>query len=215
MVHRAVIGNDCRGPVAEATTREQCNALYPGSNPGRASTLRRCAASGGTPATQPPRLSPEGGLPAVARRAKAGARRAKAGDLLSTGQFAFRKLQTVSVARCGFDDGVDQPGETRVEIVAAQAHVARRPDNAGLDQASFTQLGEVIRQVRFAAERIEVAAAQFSRGLFGLRDGANNAKPGRITQAIQHHWQFDLIAGGMRKRAAHAPTIARRAQFAM
>src|SRR6185312_4414084 len=40
MVHRAVIGDDCRGPVAEASTREQCNALYPGSNPGRASTLR-------------------------------------------------------------------------------------------------------------------------------------------------------------------------------
>jgi len=41
MVHRAVIGHDCRGPVAEASTREQCNALYPGSNPGRASSLRR------------------------------------------------------------------------------------------------------------------------------------------------------------------------------
>jgi hypothetical protein len=35
-----VIGDDCRGPVAEASTREQCNALYPGSNPGRASSLR-------------------------------------------------------------------------------------------------------------------------------------------------------------------------------
>src|SRR5215213_1902817 len=40
MVHRAVIGDDGRGPVAEATTRERCNALYPGSNPGRASSLR-------------------------------------------------------------------------------------------------------------------------------------------------------------------------------
>src|SRR5215207_9451773 len=40
MAHRAVIGDDCRGPVAEATTRERCNALYPGSNPGRASSLR-------------------------------------------------------------------------------------------------------------------------------------------------------------------------------
>src|SRR4051812_35134081 len=40
MVHRAVIGDDGLGPVAEASTREQCIALYPGSNPGRASTLR-------------------------------------------------------------------------------------------------------------------------------------------------------------------------------
>ena len=134
---------------------------------------------------------------AVAQRAKAG--------LLEAGQFAFRKLQAVGVVRCGLDDGVEQSRETRVEIVTTQAHVTCRSDNAGLDQTSFTQLGEVIRQIGFAAERVEVAAAQFSRGLIGLRDGANYTKPDRITQAIQHHWQFDLIAGRMRKRAAHAP----------
>ena len=54
-----------RGPVAEATTREQCNALYPGSNPGRASSLRwlRQLRLG-----KPSRSE---GCPAVARRAKA------------------------------------------------------------------------------------------------------------------------------------------------
>jgi hypothetical protein len=40
MAHGSVIGDDLFGPVAEASTREQCNALYPGSNPGRASSLR-------------------------------------------------------------------------------------------------------------------------------------------------------------------------------
>jgi len=40
MAHRATIGDDRHGPVAEASTREQCIALYPGSNPGRASSLR-------------------------------------------------------------------------------------------------------------------------------------------------------------------------------
>ena len=35
-----MIGNDRLGPVAEATTRERCIVLYPGSNPGRASSLR-------------------------------------------------------------------------------------------------------------------------------------------------------------------------------
>jgi len=34
------MGNDRFGPVAEASTREQCIALYPGSNPGRVSSLR-------------------------------------------------------------------------------------------------------------------------------------------------------------------------------
>jgi hypothetical protein len=40
MVQFAAIGDDRCGPVAEASTREQCNALYPGSTPGRASSLR-------------------------------------------------------------------------------------------------------------------------------------------------------------------------------
>src|SRR5689334_25165812 len=72
MVHRAVIGDDDCGPVAEATTREQCNALYPGSNPGRASSLRWLRQLRlGKPA-------PNKACHAVARRAKAGARRAKA-----------------------------------------------------------------------------------------------------------------------------------------
>jgi hypothetical protein len=35
------IGDDRPGPVAEASTREQCIALYPGSNPGRASSPSR------------------------------------------------------------------------------------------------------------------------------------------------------------------------------
>src|ERR1700730_17790960 len=37
MADHDLIGDGCHGPVAEASTREQCIALYPGSNPGRAS----------------------------------------------------------------------------------------------------------------------------------------------------------------------------------
>jgi len=37
---RTSIGHDHGGPVAEASTREQCIALHPGSNPGRVSSLR-------------------------------------------------------------------------------------------------------------------------------------------------------------------------------
>src|ERR1700676_1625608 len=77
----------------KASTREQCIALYPGSNPGRASSLR-CLAPPQLEERRPgfaasagraglPRRSPKGGpdkafkgqtspCPAVARRAKAG-----------------------------------------------------------------------------------------------------------------------------------------------
>src|SRR5213079_748467 len=99
MVHRAAIGDDCRGPVAEASTREQCNALYPGSNPGRASKIALTATSAG-------------------------------GNHL-----AFRKLQAVGVARRGFDDGIEQAREARIQILTAKLHVARGADDAGLDQA--------------------------------------------------------------------------------
>jgi len=40
------IGDDRIGPVAEVSTREQCIALYPGSNPGRASSLRGFGSAG-------------------------------------------------------------------------------------------------------------------------------------------------------------------------
>src|SRR5437763_16854985 len=66
MVPRAVIGDACRGPVPEATTREQCNALHPGSHAGRASSLRRLRQL-----RLGKRYRGEGCL-AVARRAKAG-----------------------------------------------------------------------------------------------------------------------------------------------
>jgi len=43
VAHRGVIGDDRRGPVAEASTREQCIALYPGSKsrPGLQPSLLR------------------------------------------------------------------------------------------------------------------------------------------------------------------------------
>src|ERR1700687_2594969 len=68
----------------KAATREQCIALYPGSNPGRASSLRclprRSSKSEGRASQlrlgEPVQIEACG---AGARRAKAGARRAKAG----------------------------------------------------------------------------------------------------------------------------------------
>jgi hypothetical protein len=66
MAHLAVIGNDRLGPVAEVSTRERCIALYPGSSPGRASSLR-CSAASARQASQSRSLSP-----AIARRATAG-----------------------------------------------------------------------------------------------------------------------------------------------
>src|SRR5271169_6505578 len=67
MAGPAAIGNDRLGPVAEVSTQERCNALYPGSSPGRVSSLRCSAAS----ARQ---ASGGEGCRAVARRAKAGRR---------------------------------------------------------------------------------------------------------------------------------------------
>src|SRR6266542_3272275 len=78
MAHCAVIGDDRRGPVAEASTREQCNALYPGSNPGRASSLRCFAASARQASPEAPdqphilSLRPRRACRAVARSAKVG-----------------------------------------------------------------------------------------------------------------------------------------------
>jgi hypothetical protein len=40
MARLNVMGNDRLGPVAEESTRERCIALYPGSSPGRVSSLR-------------------------------------------------------------------------------------------------------------------------------------------------------------------------------
>jgi hypothetical protein len=43
----------------KASTREQCNALYPGSNPGRASTLRRYRGYGSASRRSPGNPMPE------------------------------------------------------------------------------------------------------------------------------------------------------------
>ena len=45
MARPGSIGNDRIGPVAEWPTRGRCNVLFPGSSPGRASSLRCSAAS--------------------------------------------------------------------------------------------------------------------------------------------------------------------------
>src|SRR5438046_5306754 len=106
MVHRAAIGDDCRGPVAEATTREQCNALYPGSNPGRASSLRWLRQFRlGKPASR-----------TLARRAAAGFISAGPGST-GTNHFALGKLQPARIAGSGFDYRIHQARKARVKIL--------------------------------------------------------------------------------------------------
>src|SRR5271165_3228827 len=75
------------------------------------------------------------------------------------GHLALGELQALGVAGGRLDDGVEQAREACVEILAAQSHIARGPDDAGLDQTSLTQLREMIGEIRLAAEGAEVAAA--------------------------------------------------------
>src|SRR5882762_11978648 len=129
MTEPEIIGKDRLGPVAEASTRQWCNTVYPGSIPGRASNLRSLRQSLLTS--------------------------------ISVGQFAFGKqLQPSGVARGGCEHGIDQARKARIDILAAQLHQPVGADNARQHQSGFAQLGEVVGQIRLAAELVEIAATQ-------------------------------------------------------